>query len=52
MMEIIYLAKAAYNAFDFEGIGYIAANDVKEALMHVMEKSSNEDKEAVLRHFK
>ncbi|XP_065665737.1 calmodulin-A isoform X2 [Hydra vulgaris] len=45
-------AKAAYNAFDFDGVGYIAANDVKEALMFVMEKASEEDRKGILAHFK
>jgi len=45
-------AHDAFNAFDFMGDGFVAANDVKEALMHIMEKAPAEDKENIIKHFK
>lgn len=34
------------------GEGYVAANDVKEALLHIMEKAPEDDKENIIKHFK
>ena len=48
----IYLARSAFNAFDFMGRGFIPANDVGEALKFVMVSKSEKDKEAVMKHYK
>jgi len=45
-------ARDAFNAFDFMGEGYVAANDVKEALMNIMEKAPEHDKAQILKHFR
>ena len=49
---ILFSAQDAFNAFDFLGQGYIAANDMKEALLYVMEKSPKADIQSILKHFK
>ena len=45
-------ARAAFNAFDFMGRGYIPALDIGEALKFVMENRSDSNKEDVLKHYK
>ncbi|XP_057294041.1 calmodulin-beta-like [Hydractinia symbiolongicarpus] len=45
-------ARIAFNAFDFMGEGFVAANDIKEALVHIMEKADEKDLQAVIKHFK
>lgn len=45
-------ARIAFNAFDFMGEGFIAANDIKQALIHIMEKADEKDLQAVIKHFK
>ena len=45
-------ARDSFNAFDFLEEGYVAANDLKEALFYIMEKASDEDKKNIVKHFK
>lgn len=45
-------ARDSFNAFDFMGEGYIAANDIKEALLYIMEKAPEADKLNIIKHFK
>ncbi|XP_066921236.1 calmodulin-like protein 3 isoform X1 [Clytia hemisphaerica] len=45
-------ARDSFNAFDFLGEGFVAANDLKEALFYIMEKASEEDKQNIVKHFK
>ncbi|XP_057292724.1 calmodulin-2-like [Hydractinia symbiolongicarpus] len=45
-------ARIAFNAFDFMGEGFIAANDIKQALVHIMEKADEKDLQDVIKHFK
>lgn len=45
-------ARAAFNAFDFLGEGYIAANDIKEALTQVMDESDEKEIHAIIKHFR
>ena len=49
---MFHLARDAFNAFDFLGEGFVSANDVKEALMHIMEKAPDSDKENIINHFR
>ena len=49
---LTFSARDCFNAFDFLGEGYVTANDIKEALMHIMEKSSEQDKSNILKYFK
>jgi len=54
-MQLLYfflLARDSFNAFDFLGEGFVAANDLKEALFYIMEKASEEDKQNIVKHFK
>ena len=46
------LAQVAFNAFDFMGEGFVSANDVKEAIICVMEKADEIDVQKVIKHFK
>ncbi|XP_012557863.2 calmodulin, striated muscle isoform X1 [Hydra vulgaris] len=45
-------AKDAFNAFDFEGNGYIPAFDIKEALMCVLKTAKDSEREAIIKFFK
>ena len=49
---LFFLARDSFNAFDFLGEGFVAANDLKEALFYIMEKASEEDKQNIVKHFK
>lgn len=51
-MLLFISARAAFNAFDFLGEGYIAANDIKEALTQVMDESDEKEIHAIIKHFR
>ena len=51
-LEHLLSARAAFNAFDVTGRGYIPSQDIKAALGFVLEKLSPDEQEDVYRHFK
>lgn len=47
-----WLARSAFNAFDFMGQGFIPSHDIVEALKFVMSNRSEDEQNDVIRLFK
>ena len=45
-------AEDAFNAFDYMGKGFIPSEDISAAIMFIMEKMTQAEKDAVVHHFK
>ena len=46
------LARDSFNAFDVNGEGFVEAFHLKAALMYIMEKSTDAEKEEITRFYK
>ena len=49
---ILCLARALFNVFDYGEKGYIDCEEIKRALMMVMEQQTAEEKDDVINYFK
>lgn len=51
-ISFLSLARNAFHAFDFLNKGYVTAFDLKAALLYVVEKASEKDKDDFIKFFK